>query len=314
MAGVPKLVLIGDTLFTLYENMVRMRCFAEGLGDLVEAGHSEALRPRIGHEAVAAGVSFHLSPDDLVFAARPALAVAIGKGVESRALAAQWLRRAGGCGGGIGGAHAFAAPEQGLLAVTTDSAAPLLNAAGAAAAKQSDKDNQSPLATLAFFGADGLVDGAFYEAVRCAGHWELPTIFVGQIDRERRLDSKRWTTVARTNGLAAVHADGRQISEVYAAAHEAVRRAREGEGPSLLLFDTAFSGAGQELRDEDDPIQIMRQQLLEDSSISSDELDALHDHCEAEIEAAVQAALQSPPVNWKAAQRLMLERNNLSRR
>ncbi|MCA9176157.1 MAG: hypothetical protein KDB14_16840 [Planctomycetales bacterium] len=303
MSSVPKLVLIGDTLVTLYENMARIRQFSVAMQRAIDEGQADSgTRPVIGLEAMAAGVSWHLTHDDLLFSARPALSIALGKGVEMRELAAQCLRRSTGCGGGMGGGRTFAAPQYGFLGVTEDNAAPMLNALGAAMACRRRKP--PPLA-VGVFGADGLIDGAYHEALRCAGEWMLPVMFVAHIDRSRDLSPKRWGTVAKTYGIAAVDADGRSVSEVYAAANEAVRRAREGEGPSLLLLEVGTTSANNQLPAEDDPLQVMRSQLLSDKGATREELEEIDQRCEQEVEQAMAYAELAPPVDWKVAGALM---------
>lgn len=294
MPGAPKLVLIGDTLVTLFRNMVRIRKFAEAIGEALDELDAEQVRPLVGLEAVAAGVNWHLGPEDLVFSSRPALSSALAKGVPTESLAAQWLRRATGCGGGAGGGRIFAAPEFGLLGVSDDTAAPLLNAVGAGMVAQSRE--QERLA-VAFFGLGGLLDGGFHEALRTAGQHQLPALFIGRIAARQDIKLHRWATLAKTYGVAAVDADGRSVAEVYGAANEAVRRARAGEGPSLLLLQVATAPAGLELAAEDDPVLRMQNQLLEDQSLSEEELEEIDQQLDADIASAVAAARSAPSVD-----------------
>ena len=94
---------------------------------------------------------------------------------------------------------------------------------------------------------------------------------------------------------------------MYAAAREAVERARAGEGPTLIEAVTfrfhghVFGDAGGYIPKEElaaaianDPYPRFRAKLIADGIASEDDLAAIEAHFEAELDEAVDHALNSP--------------------
>lgn len=305
MPSVPRLVLIGDTLLTLYRNMLRIRRFRDECRAAVESGllGVEDI-PLAGLEAIAVGVGWHLGNDDLVLASSTPLAAALAKGVPPVELAAQWLRRATGCGGGTGGSRRFSAPQQGVLAAGGWERSTMLQAVGAAAGIQAvtpPTDEGRERVVVAFLGQGAGDDGVLVETLRTAAEWTLPLLLVLYVDESAPLGVL--TAVAKSHRVAAVAADGAVIADTYAAAHEAMRRARAGEGSTLLLFHTP--AARGELSAEHDPLVLLRDHLLDTDQLNEQELRALHAEVNAELKGAFERAKREPPFDVaKAARRL----------
>lgn len=109
-------------------------------------------------------------------------------------------------------------------------------------------------------------------------------------------------------GLPGVEVDGNDALAVYAAAGEAVARARSGAGPTLIECKTyrtrshseGMREAGYRTTEEvaqwraRDPIKAFRETLLTDGHASQADLDALEAELKAQIEAAVVFAESSP--------------------
>ena len=103
-------------------------------------------------------------------------------------------------------------------------------------------------------------------------------------------------------------ADGNNLFTVYETAERAVKRARAGEGPSLIEFRTYrwrghFEGGGiPDLRPGNEleewkkkcPVAFMEKHLLESGIMSSDELRNLDDEIMSRVQEAVEFAMQSP--------------------
>ena len=148
-----------------------------------------------------------------------------------------------------------------------------------------------------------------------AAIWDLPVLFV--CENNLYATEVAFAAVSRTGDVAArgasygipgIAVDGNDVIAVYEAAGEAVRRARAGEGPTLLECRTYRTRAHSEgMRDagyrtreevaawlERCPIKTLRERLL-----ASDRADqATFDRIEAEIAAIVadahDFALNSP--------------------
>lgn len=180
----------------------------------------------------------------------------------------------------------------------------------AAAADMRGTDDVS----VAFLGTGATNQGAFHESLNLAAVWELPVVFVVEDDRWAVSMSKEETTGvasnverARGNGLEGIHVDGMNPRETYAAAGYAVERARNGGGPTLLEaecyhfrghFETfpreAVAPEELEAWRERDPIPRARRELRGEYGVPVDDLDEIDESVEAEVGAAVEAALDSP--------------------
>src|SRR5262245_47182914 len=192
----------------------------------------------VGQEAIAAGVCAHLRNDDVVFSTHRGHGHALAKGLPPRELFAELFGRATGCSRGRGGSMHLFAPEIGMMGTSGIVGPCILQAAGAG---YSFKLLESDRVAVAFFGDGAVNNGAFHEGLNLAAIWKLPVLFVcenNQFATEVAFkDAAGNPSVASRGaayGLPGVEVDGNDAAAVYAAAGEAVRRARASEGPTLL--------------------------------------------------------------------------------
>lgn len=193
----------------------------------------------IGQEAVAAGVGAALRPDDYSFATYRGHHHVLARGVPMGPLLAELMGRSGGLLGGKGGSMHLTSVEHGMLGCFAIVGAHLCIANGAAWSAQLRGSGQ---VTVAFFG-DGTTNiGAFHEALNLAAVWSLPIVFVCENNQYGEYTALAdATAVARpaadraaAYGLEPIVVDGNDPDAVHLAAVDAVERARDGEGPSLL--------------------------------------------------------------------------------
>ena len=134
MATVSEMIpdLTRERALALYRGMVVIRRTEEALARAHAAGlvHG-ACHTYVGQEAVAAGVSAHLRPDDAVFSTHRGHGHALAKGVPPRELMAELFGRATGCSHGRGGSMHLFAPEVGLIGTSGIVGPCILMAAGA---------------------------------------------------------------------------------------------------------------------------------------------------------------------------------------
>lgn len=96
-----------------------------------------------------------------------------------------------------------------------------------------------------FIGDASVEEGVFHESANFASLKKLPVIFVCENNlysvytplRQRQPD-RPLTNLAAAHGIPSVTADGNDVEAVYAATQSAVTRARRGDGPTFLVFDT----------------------------------------------------------------------------
>jgi TPP-dependent pyruvate/acetoin dehydrogenase alpha subunit len=167
--------------------------------------------------------------------------------------------------------------------------------------------------TVAYFGDGASNIGAFHEALNLAGLWKLPVIFVCQNNLYSEHTTYAKTTAAkqiadRAQGysMPGVRVNGNDVFEMYAAAAEAVERARAGEGPTLIEAMT-FRFFGHVLGDADaymdkeqkkaamaaDPVPAFRARLITDGLATEADLAAMEATIEGELDEAVEFALSS---------------------
>src|SRR5262249_36560167 len=143
---------------------------------------------------------------------------------------------------GRGGSMHLFAPEVGLLGTSGIVGPCILQAAGAG---YSFKLRKTDRVAVAFFGDGAVNNGAFHEGLNMASIWGLPVLFVCE---NNQFATEVPSAYAAGNpavgargagyGMPGVEVDGNDAVAVSAAAAEAVRRARAGEGPTLLECKT----------------------------------------------------------------------------
>jgi 2-oxoisovalerate dehydrogenase E1 component len=301
-----------DRLLSLYRVMLTIRRSEEQLAKMYAAGlvHG-ACHTYVGEEAVATGVCAHLRPGDMVFSTHRGHGHALAKGVSPGALMAELLGRETGVSHGRGGSMHLFSPEVGMMGTSGIVAPCILQAAGAAYAfKLRALDNVG----VAFFGDGASNNGAFHEGINMAGAWKLPAVFVcennlyaTEIAYASVTANPEVATKAASFGIPGVAVDGNDVLAVYQAAQEAVRRARAGQGPTLIECKTyrtrahaeGMRDAGYRTQEEinswkaRDPIAMFRKRLLEDEEASEPELQNVEREVEAGTAAAAKFAQES---------------------
>ena len=289
----------------LYREMTLIRQTEEQLARCHSRGlvHG-ACHTYVGQEAVAVGVCAHLRRDDVVFSTHRGHGHALAKGLPPVELIAELFGRASGCSRGRGGSMHLFAPEIGLMGTSGIVGPCILQAAGAG---YSFKLLRTDKVAVAFFGDGAVNNGAFHEGLNLASIWKLPVLFVcenNQFATEVPFSySAGNPSVANRGaayGIAAQQVDGNDVAAVSAVSAEAVRRARSGEGPTLIECKTYRTRPHSEgmgdytYRTREEvaawrercPIKRLRADLMRDGIADASELDAI----DAEIQSLVLAA------------------------
>ena len=301
-----------DALLDMYRTMVRIRRCEEQLARSYQAGQiTGACHTYVGQEAVAAGVCAHLRDDDAVFSTHRGHGHALAKGLPSRQLIAELFGRATGCSGGRGGSMHLFAPEVGMMGTSGIVGPSILQATGAGYSFQLLETDR---VGVAFFGDGGVGNGAFHEGLNLAAIWELPVLFVCEnnlyatgVAFDYATRNTDVASRARGYGIDATMVDGNDVVAVYAAAGEAVARARAGDGPTLIECRTyrtrphaeGMVDGGYRTQEEidswkaRDPIEALARKLAVDG-VGADVLEAVDGQVAEEIAEAVQFASDSP--------------------
>jgi len=293
----------------LYRIMVRSRAFEEVAG----AAAQEGLIPGswmsgIGQEGTVGAVG-QLRPDDMITYTHRGAYCFLSRGSDPKRLLAELFGRRTGYGKGKGGRH-IADLEHGVFGKsgTIGGHAPI--AAGLATAIQIRGGDG---VVMSLFGEGASNRGTTHSSMNMAAIWDLPVVWVCENNGYcGGVPASEYTATADIAGMAAGYGmpgttvDGNDVLAVYDAAHQAVDRARAGEGPSLVELKTyrirPFSEAAKDARDEReieewvdrDPIEEFRVRLLEQGLLTEHLAATIDAEAQGEMTAARDFAEQSP--------------------
>ena len=266
----------------------------------------------IGEEAVATGVCANLNKNDAVFSTHRGHGHAVAKGIPPREVIAELLGKATGCSYGRGGSMHLFAPDIGFYGSSGIVGPGILLAAGAG---YTSKLLKKDFVGVAFFGDGGSNNGAFYEGLNLATAYQLPAIFIcennlyaTEVPLATITHNPEIATRAVALGIPGVAVDGEDVQAVYLAAKEAVDRARQGGGPTLIECKTyRFRAHSEGMRESGyrsmdeinawkkrDPISAWRERLLESGMAQTADLDGIDKEITAMVDEAVAFAKDSP--------------------
>ena len=306
------MALSKKTLTQMYETMNRIRLFELKLQELFAAGEIPGfVHLYLGEEAVATGACSVLSDADMISSTHRGHGHLLAKGGDVKLMMAEIFGRQTGYCKGKGGSMHIADLDLGILGANgiVGGGGPL--AAGAAlAAKYKKTDNVA----LCFFGDGASNQGTTQEALNMASAWKLPLVFVNE-NNGYGISCPQCKSMAVVDiadraaayDMPGVVVDGNDVLAVQEAIAEAVKRARKGQGPSLVECKTYrwrghFEGDACTYRcDEElqewmakDPIPRFEAKLIESKTLNQSELDEIKARIGKEIDDAVAFAKESP--------------------
>jgi pyruvate dehydrogenase E1 component alpha subunit len=226
----------------LYRTMRLIRRFEERALDLVESGEIvSGIHACIGQEAVAAGVCAALRVEDIVLSNHRGHGHLLAKGSDPARVLAELAGRVTGVASGRGGSFHPSDFDANVFGATGTVGHGGAIATGVAWAVGQAGTGQ---VVVSFFGDGAVNQGALLESFNLAALWRVPVLFVCENNRYATtlpVDTAVAGTItgrAAAFGIPASTVDGQDVDVVYAAAVEAVARARRGDGPTLLEFAT----------------------------------------------------------------------------
>ena len=251
-----------DELLKAYRTMKTIREFEERIhiefatGEIPGFVHLYA-----GEEAIAVGVCMHLSDGDKISSTHRGHGHCLAKGCDVNGMMAEIYGRKNGLCGGKGGSMHIADLEKGMMGANgiVGGGAPLVCGAGLAAKKLGTRN-----VSIGFIGDGGSNQGTLLESLNLASIWKLPCVFVIENNGYAQATSSKYSVACpdiadRANGfnMPGVTVDGHDFFAVYEAAGEAIRRAREGGGPTLIeckvnRYFGHFEGDAQTYRGPDE--------------------------------------------------------------
>ena len=258
--------LSDDQLKDILYKLKLCRYFDERMEALYRQGRLPgAIYSGRGQEGTHVGVVYPLRDDDSLFPTHRDLSAQLTKGLELRRVMAQfWGRIDGYTRGRDGNSHI--GDWQGNRTWTVMSHLPIAYpvACGAALAY---KRRGEPRVAMAICGDGATSNGRWHEALNVSGIYELPVVWVVNnnlyaYSAPNPLEFPVPTIAERAGAyrMPGVRVDGANVLDVYQAASEAVDRARDGGGPTLIeSVSLRWRGhAGH------DPAKYVPKELLED--------------------------------------------------
>ncbi|MDI3535292.1 MAG: acetoin:2,6-dichlorophenolindophenol oxidoreductase subunit alpha [Thermosediminibacterales bacterium] len=310
-----------EQLIEMYKKMVQIRKFEERVVKLFADGKIPGfVHLYIGEEAIAVGACSAIEPKDYITSTHRGHGHLIAKGGKIDLMMAEILGKATGYCKGKGGSMHIADVDLGILGANGIVGGGFTIAAGAGLSAKMRGTDQ---VTLCFFGDGASNQTTFHEGINMASIWNLPVVFICENNQYGiSLHQSRHQRVADVSdravayGIPGVTVDGNDVVAVYEAVNEAVKRARNGEGPTLIECKTYrhrghFEGDPVVYRSENefnewlkkDPIPRFEEKLTEMGVLSKKEVDEINEWAVKIIDEAVEFALNSPEPELESAVR-----------
>ena len=305
--------LNAETLKRLYSYMLKCRTLEERARILFKQGKFAGnYYAAVGQEATEVGCTIDLEKEDCVAPSHRDFIAHIMKGTPLKYMFAQlYARKTSPDQGRSSPAHCGYAPLN-IITPASTIAAQLNIGTGVALAYKLQK---KPNIVVALSGDGSTSLGFWHEALNFAGVMKLPIVYVVQNNRWAESVSVTMQTAvedlsikAQAYGFAGVKMDGNDAIAVYAAVKEAVDKARNGGGPTLIECETYRIGAHSSsddptrYRDEKeveqwkkrDPLDLFRGRLQSWGMWSATDEDALRARVLEEVNAAIAEAEKKP--------------------
>src|SRR5918992_2431483 len=232
-----------DQLLEMFYWLKLIRGFDERLSNLVKQGKVRSgVYTGIGQEAIIVGTCYGLRKEDWICPLHRDLGAFLMKGVSAREMMSQMFAKATGLSKGRDSALHSGVNELGIFGNTSMLGANLPVAAGLALTFKIEKTDN---VVVAFFGEGGSNVGDFHEAMNFAGVNKLPIVFICEnnlyaysVPIEKSMAVEDVAVRAEGYGFDGVAINGNDVLAVYRAVKGARRRARAGDGPTLIECKT----------------------------------------------------------------------------
>ena len=295
----------------MYETTATIRRFEQRAIEQYRLGNIRGyLHPYLGQEAIAVGSIAALESDDYIVSTHRGHGHAIAKGHEPKRMMAELFAKETGYCRGRGGSMHVASRSVRNLGANGVVAGGLGIATGAALAI---KQRGGSEVVLAFCSDGSSANGMWHESLNLAAIWDLPVIFVLENNqyavstpirdsaRVEQLSSR-----AAGYGMPGLTVDGNDAAVVYGEMQEPIRRARAGEGPTLVECMT-FRHGGHHVNDPGlylppdelarwkarDPLTVLRDRMAQ-AGVDEATVSQIDERVELLLEEAVEFATASP--------------------
>lgn len=300
-----------ETYIKWYESMLMMRKFEEKSGQLYGQQKIKGFcHLYIGQEACVAGAVSALEEGDKYITAYRDHAHALALGTDPKRIMAELYGKETGISKGKGGSMHIFDKEHHFFGGHGIVGGQVPLGAGIAF---SEKYNETGKLCITYMGDGAVRQGAFHETLNMAMTMKLPVIFVIENNGYAMGTSvKRTSNVTGLDQLAAAYempsesVDGMSVIDIHHAVARAAKRARKGDGPTLLEFKT-YRYKGHSMSDPakyrtkeevaeykaKDPIEMVRKAILDNKIASENELTTIDQKIKEEVSVSVKFAEES---------------------
>jgi pyruvate dehydrogenase E1 component alpha subunit len=296
-----------------FEKMLLIRRFEEKAGQMYGMGLIGGFcHLYIGQEAVVVGMQMTLKPGDQVITGYRDHGHMLACGMDPKGVMAELTGRAHGYSHGKGGSMHMFSVEKGFYGGHGIVGAMVPLGTGLAFANHyRGNDN----VCLTYFGDGAANQGQVYESFNMAQLWKLPVVYVIENNRyamgtslHRASSQTDLSKRGASFDIPGEQVDGMDIRAVKAAGEKAVQWCRSGNGPYILemltyryrghsMSDPAKYRTRDEVnkvRNEQDPIEQVRQRLIETKRATEDELKKIDASVRAVVNEASEFAIHDP--------------------
>lgn len=293
--------------------MYTIRAFEEQAEKSYMAGKIHGtMHLSIGQEASAVGSISTLEPTDFIIGHHRGHGLCIAKGADLNLMMAEFYGKENGYCRGRGGSMHIADVAGGNLGANGVVGGGIPMAVGVGIGLKMQKENR---VLLAFFGDGAASTGAFHESMILAVLFQVPVVFICENNQyAMSFAASDWTTSKKIAAHGEIYGmaescstDGNDLLEVQAAVEAAVKRAREGGGPSLIVNDT-YRWRGHSKSDRNryrtkdeieewkkkDPILKFQKYCISEKILTKKEAEDIKEQGYADIESARLFAEASP--------------------
>jgi pyruvate dehydrogenase E1 component alpha subunit len=302
-----------EVLKRWYANMLLIRRFEERAGQMYGMGLIGGFcHLYIGQEAVVVGVQAALQEGDTIVTSYRDHGHMLACGMDPKGVMSELTGRRCGYSHGKGGSMHMFSPEKNFFGGHGIVGAQVPIGTGLGFAHRYRDDGHI---SVTYLGDGAINQGQVYESFNMASLWKLPVVYVIENNRYGMGTSVSRAS-ARTDlyhrgvayGIPGEQVDGMDVVAVHEAAVEAAEHARAGQGPIIVemltyryrghsMSDPAKYRTKDEvnrMRTEHDPIDHLRQRLLDEHGASEDELKQVEKRARDTVAEAAQFAQDCP--------------------
>ncbi len=299
----PDFALDSSILIELYRAMMLTRLFDKKAVALQRTGQMGTYPSSWGQEAISVAIGSAMRKDDVLFPYYREYGAQFLRGVKMEEILLYW----GGDERGMDYAEQHAD-----FPICVPIASHATHAVGVAYAMKLRRQDR----VAVFVCGDGATSkGDFYEALNAAGVWKLPVVFIVNnnqwaisVPRSQQTGSETIAQKAIAAGFNGEQVDGNDVIAVRNSIENAMAKARQGKGPSLIealtyrlcdhttADDASRYRSKQEFEENEkkEPLIRLQKYMLDQGFWSAKQEEALLAECQTAIEKAVETYLNTP--------------------